>query len=50
MTPVALVPSLSALRHTLRAVGFSRVEVVPPPRNAYEQFANDKRVVVAAFV
>lgn len=49
VTPLALVPSLPALLHTLRAAGFARAEVVPPPPDAYEQFAHDKRVIVAAF-
>src|SRR5207244_4262164 len=50
LTPISLVPSLPALLHTLKAVGFTRVEVVPPPPDAYEQLAYGKRVVVAAFV
>ena len=50
LTPLSLVPSLPALIHALRSVGFTRVEVVPPPPDAYEQLAYGKRVVVAAFV
>jgi hypothetical protein len=34
----------------LKSVGFTRVEVGPPPPDAYEQLAYGKRVVVAAFV
>jgi tRNA (mo5U34)-methyltransferase len=49
-TVISLVPSREGLLWTLRAIGFSRVEVVPPPAGAYEQLARGKRVVVAAWV
>ncbi len=49
LAPISLVPSLTALIHILKAVGFARVEVVPPPPGAHEQIADGKRVVVAAF-
>lgn len=48
--PVVLVPSLEALLYVMRCAGFSRVEVVTPPANAYEQFVRGKRVVVAGYV
>jgi tRNA (mo5U34)-methyltransferase len=50
LTSLSLVPSLPALIHALKSVGFTRVEVVPPPPDAYEQLAYGKRVMVAAFV
>lgn len=48
-TPVALCPSLKALKFLLRQAGFRRVEVIPPPPGAYEQLARGKRVVCAAY-
>jgi len=50
LTPISLVPSPEALRWTLLTVGFSRVEFVSPPTDAYEQLAGGKRLVVAAYV
>ena len=50
LTPVSFVPSLPALLHTLKSVGFARAVVVTPPSDAHEQLAYGKRVVVAAFV
>jgi SAM-dependent methyltransferase len=49
-TGICLVPSLDALFWILRKVGFSRVELLPPPEDAYEQLRYGKRVMVAAFV
>jgi hypothetical protein len=49
-TGICLVPSLEALFWILRKVGFSRVEILPPPEDAYEQLRYGKRVMVAAFV
>jgi tRNA (mo5U34)-methyltransferase len=49
VTTISLVPSLETLLFVLRAVGFSRVEVVSPPPGAYEQLASGQRVMVAAF-
>jgi hypothetical protein len=34
----------------LQKVGFSRVSVLPPPDDAYEQLRHHKRVMVAAQV
>ena len=34
----------------LRKVGFSRVELLPPPADAYEQLRYGKRVMAAAYV
>jgi tRNA (mo5U34)-methyltransferase len=48
-TPLALCPSYLALETMLRHAGFSRIERVKPPSDAYEQLARGKRVVVAAY-
>ena len=50
LTGICLVPSLEALLWTLQKVGFSRVSVLPPPADAYEQLRHHKRVMVAAQV
>jgi hypothetical protein len=49
-TGICLVPSLDALFWILHKVGFSRVELLPPPEDAYEQLRYGKRVMVSAFV
>jgi tRNA (mo5U34)-methyltransferase len=49
VSTISLVPSLRALLFLLKAVGFARAEVVKPPPGAYEQLAQGKRAVVAAF-
>jgi hypothetical protein len=49
-TGICLVPSLEALFWILRKVGFSRVELLPPPADAYEQLRYGKRVMVAAYI
>ncbi|HET6545630.1 MAG TPA: DUF1698 domain-containing protein [Rhodanobacteraceae bacterium] len=49
-TGICLVPSLDALFWILRKVGFSRVDLVPPPADAYEQLRHGKRVMVVASV
>lgn len=49
-TGICLVPSLEALLWILGKLGFSRVEVLPPPEDAYEQIKHGKRVMVAAWV
>ncbi len=48
ITGICLVPSLDALLWTLRKVGFSSVDVLEPPDDAYEQLRHHKRVMVAA--
>jgi tRNA (mo5U34)-methyltransferase len=45
---VVLVPTLDALFALLEGVGFSRVELAPPPAGAPEQYARLDRVVVFA--
>ena len=49
-TGICLVPSLEALFWILRKIGFSRVEMLAPPEDAYEQLRYGKRVMVAAYV
>jgi hypothetical protein len=50
ITGICLVPSLEALLWILQKVGFSRVSVLRPPEDAYEQLRYHKRVMVAAEV
>ena len=50
ITGISLVPSLDALIWILHKVGFSQVEVLEPPEDAYEQLKYHKRVMVAAQV
>jgi len=49
-TGICLVPSLEALFWIMRKIGFSRVELVPPPAGGYEQLVHGKRVMVAGYV
>ncbi len=49
-TGICLVPSLDALFWIMRKIGFSRVEMLAPPEDAYEQLRYGKRVMVAAYV
>jgi ubiquinone/menaquinone biosynthesis C-methylase UbiE len=50
ITGICLVPSLEALVWILHKVGFSKVDVLDPPEDAYEQLKYHKRVMVAAQV
>ncbi len=50
ITGICLVPSLEALMWLLHKVGFSNVDVLEPPEDAYEQLKYHKRVMVAAQV
>lgn len=50
ITGICLVPSLEALVWILRKVGFSKVDVLQPPEDGYEQLRFNKRVMVAAEV
>ena len=50
ITGICLVPSLDALVWILHKVGFSKVDVLEPPEDAYEQLKYHKRVMVAAQV
>ncbi len=49
-TGICLCPSYEALLFVLSKVGFTRVERVAPPADAYEQLASGKRVMVIAYV
>lgn len=49
VTGIALVPSLEGLLWLLDKLGFTRVEVLPPPPEAYCQLRTGKRVMVAAW-
>jgi hypothetical protein len=50
ITGICLVPSLDALVWILHKVGFSKVDVLEPPEDAYEQLKYHKRVMVVAHV
>jgi tRNA (mo5U34)-methyltransferase len=50
ITGICLVPSLEALLWILEKVGFTSVQVLEPPADAYEQLRFHKRVMVAAQV
>ena len=47
--PISLVPDLEGLLWALRMVGFPRAELVPPPRDGYEQLVRGQRAMVAAW-
>ena len=49
LTPMVTCPSPKALRFMLRQAGFTRIEAVAPPADAYEQHARGRRVVYAAW-
>lgn len=49
VTGIALVPSLEGLLWVLSKLGFTRIEVLAPPPEAYSQLRTGKRVMVAAW-
>lgn len=49
-TNLALVPGRTTLIWLLQRLGFSKVEVIAPPQDSYEQLAAGKRILVAAYV
>jgi hypothetical protein len=49
-TGICLVPSVEALLWIMRKIGFARVDVLPPPPDAYEQLLHGKRVMVAGYL
>jgi tRNA (mo5U34)-methyltransferase len=49
VTGIALCPSTEGLLWLMKALGFARVQLVPPPQDAYEQFKTGKRVMVAGY-
>jgi ubiquinone/menaquinone biosynthesis C-methylase UbiE len=50
LSEIALVPGREGLIHILKRLGFSKVEQIPPPKDAYEQFPSGKRIMVACHV
>ncbi len=50
ITGICLAPSTEGLLWILKNIGFSRVELLEPPENAYEQLKFGKRVMVAAYI
>jgi len=49
-TGICLVPSVEALVWIMRKIGFSRVELLQPPEDAYEQLRHGKRVMAVGYV
>jgi SAM-dependent methyltransferase len=49
-TGLSLCPGRETLMWLMKRMGFSRVEIVEPPPNAYEQLSSGKRVMVAGYV
>lgn len=49
-TGICLVPSVEALLWIMRKIGFARVDLLPPPADAYEQLLHGKRVMVVGYV
>ena len=49
-TGICLVPSTEALMFIMRKIGFTRVELLPVPKDGYEQLVHGKRVMVAGYV
>ncbi|GIX32300.1 MAG: hypothetical protein KatS3mg125_0256 [Lysobacterales bacterium] len=47
-TGICLVPSREALLWILERLGFARIEILPPPEDAYEQLRFGKRIMVLA--
>jgi hypothetical protein len=50
LTPISLVPSREALIWVMHKLGFTRVEELPLPQDAYEQFVSGKRVMIAGYL
>ncbi|MCF6300501.1 MAG: class I SAM-dependent methyltransferase [Proteobacteria bacterium] len=48
-TGICLAPSIEALVWIMQAVGFKNVQVIEPPKDAYEQHKFKKRVMVAGY-
>jgi hypothetical protein len=49
-TNIILYPSTKGLLWIMKRLGFSKVELVTPPENAYEQLLMGKRIMVACYV
>jgi len=50
ITGLSLVPRLEARLWIMTKLGFSKVEVVRPPADAYEQLAAGKRMMMAGYL
>lgn len=50
LSDLSLCPGKDALLWTMKRVGFKRVEILPPPPDAYEQFAAGERALVAGYL
>ncbi len=50
LTTLSLCPGREALLTAMHRIGFKRVEVLPPPPDAYEQFVSGKRICVAGYL
>jgi tRNA (mo5U34)-methyltransferase len=49
-TSIELFPSKEGLVWILNKIGFAKIEIVPPPADAYEQLLTGRRIVLAAQV
>ncbi len=49
-TGICLAPNIEGLLWIMEKIGFSRVELIEPPQDGYEQHVNFKRVMVAGYV
>lgn len=50
LTPISLCPGREGLIWIMRKLGFTRVEELPLPTDAYEQFVSGKRVMIAGYL
>jgi ABC-type polysaccharide/polyol phosphate transport system ATPase subunit/SAM-dependent methyltransferase len=50
LSGISLCPGRESLIWLMKKLGFSRVEVIPPPAGAFEQLASGKRIMVAGFI
>ncbi len=50
LSDLSLCPGREALFWTMKRLGFARVEILPPPADAYEQFARGHRALVAGYL
>jgi ABC-type polysaccharide/polyol phosphate transport system ATPase subunit/SAM-dependent methyltransferase len=50
LSGISLCPGRESLIWLMKRLGFSRVEVLPPPEDAYEQLAAGKRIMVIGYV
>ncbi len=50
LTSIALCPGRGTLIRAMELIGFSRIEVLPPPPDAYELLASGQRIMVVGYV